>query len=186
MLEDKILIWRFRQGSREAFRAIYEKYLDDLLSLAMHLLHDRPTAEDVVHDVFVAFARNSKTFQLTGNLKSYLSICVANQARDLFRKRNYQQTAALPDTDCLAATGEAGPVPGLIQNEDRTRLADALSQLPYEQREVIALRLHGGMKFRQIARQQAISIKTAQSRYRYGLDKLRAILQTEVNYESRG
>jgi len=185
MLEDKILIWRFRQGSREAFQAIYEKYLDDLLSLAMHLLHDRHAAEDVVHDVLVSFARSGPTFQLTGNLKSYLTTSVANRARDLFRKRSYQQTAALPEGDCLAAAGEAGPVQGLIQNEDLTRLADALGQLPYEQREVIALRLHGGLKFRQIARQQAISIKTAQSRYRYGLDKLRSLLESEVNYETR-
>jgi RNA polymerase sigma-70 factor (ECF subfamily) len=73
----------------------------------------------------------------------------------------------------------------LVQNEELARLSNALAQLPYDQREVITLRLHGGMKFRQIARQQAVSIKTAQSRYRYGLDKLRSLMQTEVNYETR-
>jgi RNA polymerase sigma factor (sigma-70 family) len=186
MLEDKLLIWRFRQGSQEAFQAIYEKYLDDLMSLAMHLLHDRPTAEDVVHDVFVSFARGGQTFQLTGNLKSYLTTCIANRARDLFRKRQYQQTAALPDADCIAAAAEPGPVQLMVQNEELSRLSEALAQLPYDQREVIALRLHGGMKFHQIARQQAVSIKTAQSRYRYGLDKLRSLMQTEVTHETRG
>ena len=55
-----------------------------------------------------------------------------------------------------------------------------MRQLAYEQREAIVLRLHGGMKFKAIAKLQDVSDKTAQSRYRYGLDKLRSILNGEV------
>ena len=53
-------------------------------------------------------------------------------------------------------------------------------QLPYNQREAIILRLHGGMKFRQIARLQEVSIKTTQSRYRCALNKLRTLLDSEL------
>jgi len=60
------------------------------------------------------------------------------------------------------------------------RLSWALGQLPYEQREVLILHVHGGMKFRAIARQQGVSINTAQGRYRYALDKLRSMLDGEV------
>jgi len=49
--------------------------------------------------------------------------------------------------------------------------------LPYEQRETITLHLHGGLTFREIAEHQDVSINTAQSRYRYGLDRLRSILE---------
>ena len=49
-------------------------------------------------------------------------------------------------------------------------------QLPYEQREAVALHLSSGLTFRQIARHQSSSISTAKGRYRYGLDRLRSIL----------
>ena len=45
VLEDRVLIWKFRQGSRDALRRIYEKYADDLLSVAVNLLHDAHAAD---------------------------------------------------------------------------------------------------------------------------------------------
>ena len=57
---------------------------------------------------------------------------------------------------------------------------NALSRLPYEQREAISLHLQGGMKFKAIAELLDVSVNTAQSRYRYGLDKLRSILNNEA------
>ena len=60
------------------------------------------------------------------------------------------------------------------------KISRALAQIPYEQREVVVLHLHGDMKFREIAGLRAVSTKTIQSRYRYGLDKLRSILNSEA------
>ena len=55
MLQDKLLIWKFNRGDVDALRYIYEKYKDDLVTLAAALLTDVSSAEDVVHDVFVSF-----------------------------------------------------------------------------------------------------------------------------------
>jgi DNA-directed RNA polymerase specialized sigma24 family protein len=52
MLEDKMLLWKMKDGSSEALCRIYEKYKSDLFALANALLHDLNAAEDVVHDVF--------------------------------------------------------------------------------------------------------------------------------------
>jgi DNA-directed RNA polymerase specialized sigma24 family protein len=48
MIEDELLKWRFKRGSREALAGIYEKYVHLLLSVAMGLLNDPHEAEDVV------------------------------------------------------------------------------------------------------------------------------------------
>ena len=56
MLEDKLLIWKFKGGSSDALRRIFLKYRGNLLKLAVTLLGDVHTAEDVVHDVFVNLA----------------------------------------------------------------------------------------------------------------------------------
>ena len=87
MLEDKILIWKFKCGSREALCRIYEKYKKDLLRLAIVLLNDVSDAEDIVHDVFVSFVESIEKLKLNGNLKSYLSTCVANRARNKNRSK---------------------------------------------------------------------------------------------------
>jgi RNA polymerase sigma-70 factor (ECF subfamily) len=60
------------------------------------------------------------------------------------------------------------------------QIEQAMVQLPYEQREAIILHLQSGMRFRAIAAIQGVSINTIQSRYRYGLDKLRSLLNIEV------
>ena len=58
--------------------------------------------------------------------------------------------------------------------------AYALQELPYEQREVICLRMEMDMTFRQIAMRQSTSVNTVKGRYRYGMTKLRSLLNSEV------
>ncbi len=63
MLEDKVLVWRFNRGDPAALCRICEKYRAPLLKVAAALLNDRSGVEDVLHDVFVAFARTSGRFR---------------------------------------------------------------------------------------------------------------------------
>ena len=183
MFEDRVLIWRFKRGSREAFRCIYDKYFDDLLTLAIHLLHDGSAAEDVVQDVFISFVQSIRTFHPNGRLKGYLTTCVANRARDRMRTTRRRRVVGLDQAGQVSST-TVGPPQSAIGNEESQRLRRALAGIPCEQREVIILRLHGDMRFRRIAVVQGVSIKTVQSRYRYGLDKLRSLLDGKVNNET--
>ena len=178
MIEDELLKWRFKCGSRDALCRIYEKYEDYLLTLAMALLNDVNAAEDIVHDVFVSFAKSAENFRLRGSLKSYLATCVTNRARDEIR-RNRRRPAELNEVT-LASLGSERPDQQVSHGEELQQLNNAIAQLPYEQREVIILRLKAGMKFREIAKLQRVSVNTIQGRYRYGLNKLRSILDGEV------
>jgi RNA polymerase sigma-70 factor (ECF subfamily) len=174
MLEDRLLAWQFKCGSREALCRIYRKYGDYLLVLSAALLQDVNAAEDVVHDVFCKFIESREKFKLDGSLKSFLATCVVNLARDRLRARRSQPggldgtPATAPDTD--------EPQQAAIFGEETRNLTRAMIQLEYEQREVILLHLRGGMKFREIAGLQGVSINTTKSRYRYGLVKLRTLL----------
>ena len=176
MLEDKLLIWKFKGGDSEALSRIYRKYGDYLLALAAALLQDVNAAEDVVHDVFCKFIESREKFKLAVCLKSFLATCVVNLARDRLRARKSQNC----DLDKAATALDTNePEHDAIFGEEARNLNYAIAQLAYEQREVIMLHLRGGMKFREIASLQGISINTAKSRYRYGLDKLRTLLTDE-------
>jgi RNA polymerase sigma-70 factor (ECF subfamily) len=177
MFEDKLLIRQFKQGSEQAFSRIYEKYKNYLLTLTTALLNDVAAAEDVVHSVFVGLAESIEDFELTGSLKKYLAICALNRARNA---KKAGQLSAVPISEAEhAASDSARPEHSAILAEDSQRINDALARLPYEQREVITLHLKAEMKFRQIASLQNESINTIQSRYRYGLEKLRSLLDEE-------
>jgi RNA polymerase sigma-70 factor (ECF subfamily) len=178
MLEDKLLVWKLKRGSSDALRYIYEKYKRDLLALAITLSNDRGAAEDAVHDVFISFAQYAEKLQLRTSLKSYLLSCIANRVRNL-RREKYQQAIRLEEAETISSSSD-GPEQMAIASEELQRVGRAMVRLSYEQREIIILRLQGGMRFRAIARSQGVSINTIQSRYRYGLNKLRSLLNGEA------
>jgi len=179
MLEDKLLIWKFKHGSNEALCRIYRKYGNYLLALATALLKDVNAAEDVLHDVFCRFIESREKLKLAGSLKSFLGTCIVNLARDRLRARRSQPCELGEETATALDTNE--PQHYAIFGEEERNLNYAIAQLAYEQREVIMLHLRGGMKFREIAGLQGISINTVKSRYRYGLEKLRTTLSDEGN-----
>ena len=184
MLKEKWLVSRCRRGDREAFSQVYEAYVDELLTLAANLLGDVASAEDVVQDVFVSFARTAASFRLTGSLKGYLATCTVNRARDVLRHRQRWQPATLPDAEVLDS-GVQRPLDSVVEREQEEQLRLALLKLPLEQREAVILRLHGDLTFKEIAALQSVSLKTVQSRYRYALDKLRTLLKSEVSLENQ-
>ena len=177
---DRLLVTRCKQGSRDALLRIYEKYRDSLMILAIALSHDVSLAEDAVHDVFVAFAQNIAGFKLTGSLKAYLAKCVVNRVRDLMRTRHSRARTLSAERVCSAGVALNEPSQLITCNEELRLLSSALAELPHEQREVIALHIHGQMRFRIIAKSLGISVNTVKGRYRYGIRKLRSLLDSEI------
>jgi len=176
MSEDKHLLSLLRHGDNSALHRLYEKYRTDLFTVALSLVHDVHAAEDCLQDVFVRLAEGAADTEIRRNLKGYLVSSVANRARDRLRKE-----AKSPDEtqcfDCSACATD--PVKVLIHREQSARLFNLLSRLPYAQREVFVLHVQGEMKFREIAELQNVSIKTVLSRYRYGIEKLQALIQED-------
>ena len=179
MIEDKLLIWKFKLGDQDALRRIYEKYKNDLLKLAIALLNDINIAEDVVEEIFTTFAQSAATISISGNLKSYLTICVANRIRNTKRDRQRHEASDIDESQGFICQTRR-PEQWAILNEEMELLNHALSQIPYEQREVLSLYMQGDITFRQIAKIQNVSINTVQGRYRYGLNKLRSLLNGEM------
>jgi RNA polymerase sigma factor (sigma-70 family) len=174
--DDASLLAAAAGGERQALEQIYLAYKDDLLTLAGLMLGDRQAAEDVLHDVFVSLARQIGRLRLTSSLKGYLLTSCANRARDLLRRRGPQQNpAGAPEVAASSNPAEAAEVADEI-----ARAMAALTRLPSEQREVVALHIHGQFTFREVARLLEIPMNTAKSRYRYALSALRK----ELNHDN--
>ncbi len=179
MLEDRYLVRGLKRGSERALCRIYNRYATDLLTLATHLLGRTDQAQDVLQDVFVKFIESIDSFELKGSLKGYLATCVVNRARDYLRRVGGHRAEPL-EMAHAAETQHPSPLQAAITGEQEQRLTAALVELPDEQREAVLLHLQMGLKFREIARMQGVSGKTAWSRYRYGLDRLRSMLNGQA------
>ena len=152
---------RLRARDKDALRRIYEKYIEDLLRVAISLLYNIQSAEDCLHDVFVDFAGTVDGSMIHRNLKSYLVSCVANRARDQLCSRA-RQSVRQREQICSPPMS-ASPTKHLIDAEESARVFEAMAELPYPQREVFVLRVQGQMRFREIADLLNASVDTVQS-----------------------
>lgn len=168
MLEDTLLKLRFNKGDK-----------DDLLRLAVALLHDTGQAEDAVNEAFVVFAESVGRLSVRGNLKSFLTTCIVNRARSMHRSRQRRNTVGL-DAAGQMPSNSKGPEESVVIKEEFHRLQNAMADLPYQQQEIIVLRLQNDMRFSRIAQLLGVSANTVKSRYRYGMDKLHSLLDCEV------
>lgn len=176
MPDDNLWMIRLRNGDPDALRWLYETYRDDMVRVAACLLADLASVEDCLHDVFVAVAASVTRLEIRGSIRAYLVTCMVNRVR---ARRQICPDADAPDANQTYQAVESHAEDAVriaIRREEQLRLHQAMSRLPYEQREAVTLHLHGHMTFPEIARELGISINTAQSRYRYALEKLRAIL----------
>lgn len=171
---DRQLLAEAKRGDKESMRMLYLAHKDHLYTLARALLQDQHMAEDVVHDVFVSFARALDGLQLRGSLRGYLSVSACNKARDIIRSRVRRQ-GYLRRVGEAQKTGDS-PESLLATQESIEHLRAALHEVPLEQREVLLLRSQMGLTFKEIGKQQQVGIETAKGRYRYGLSKLKKLL----------
>jgi RNA polymerase sigma-70 factor (ECF subfamily) len=140
--------------------AAYDRHALPLFRYAVTLLGSRHDAEDAVQEAFVGVARARPAVADDDALKAYLFTAVRHAAAKVAARR--------------VATADAAEVAAPPPRPPGDDLDAALAALPYEQREVIALKIDGGLTFREIAACLGISPNTAASRYRYALEKLRA------------
>ena len=170
------LLQSIARGDKQALERVYLKYKDDLISIAAYVLGDARAADDVLHDVFVSLARRAGKLKLKSGLRAYLAASCVNRGRDVLRRRRRRRASPVK---CDIPSSARDPQEVAAMSEETARVVAAVGSLPPEQREVVSLHIHGGMKFREVASLLRISINTAQSRYRYALAALRKMLAEE-------
>jgi RNA polymerase sigma-70 factor (ECF subfamily) len=160
-----------RDASGDRLAALYDRFAGALFRYAAILLADRIAAADAVHQVVLKLTKLVATRGDQSTVgEGYLRRAVRNECYSLLRSRRREGTVAV-DAKLLEL------VEGVDERPvERLALEQALRELPPEQREVIHLKVWEGMTFQEIAEMAGESIDTMASRYRYAIDKLRAIL----------
>jgi len=157
-------------GERDDWAAWLQRHGPTLVLLARQRVASRADAEDVVQEAFVRFWRSrQRATDPTAYLYTCVQNCALNWQRGRGRRSQREQAAARPE----AEEWLAGPPE---KDEHRAALETVLRDLPDIQREVLVMKVWGGLTFPQIAEALGVSANTAASRYRYALAKLRSRL----------
>lgn len=160
-------------GDPEAFAALYDRLAVRLLGAARTMTGSAADAEDVVQDVFVNLARGRARLAAVADLEAYVFTMLGNAVRRRGRRAAIDRRAWLVIAEGRqSVVADAAAADRLPDDE----LAAAVAALPEAQREVVALKIDGGLTFAEIAAVTGTSLNTAASRYRYALEKLRASL----------
>jgi RNA polymerase sigma-70 factor (ECF subfamily) len=157
-------------GREEAFVCLVDRYGDRLFQVAWTILRNRQDAEDAVQEVFVGVARARSHLGKVENLQAYLLTALRRAVGKIAAARTTLRAGSL-DLNHVPVR-ESRP----MEADRSLRLERALEILPPAQRELIALKVDAGLTFTEIATLLGISSNTAASRYRYALEKLRAVL----------
>ena len=166
---DQLILDALARGDSIALDWIWDAYATRLLAFATALLCSRHDAEEILQTVFVKIAQNRDRLAAARSLKAYLFTMARNEAMTLARRRGRIEIAVDPAEFGLLPADTPEPPPP----EEAEAAARPLAALPEKQRAVIVLKIFEDLTFDQIAASLKISLNTAASRYRYGIDKLR-------------
>jgi len=152
--------------------AIYDRHAQAIFAFALSLTRSEAEAKDVLQEIFCRIARRPEILARAREERALLLRMTYHRIVDESRSREARKRRAEAAAPALFA-----PAPNPDENLFQRELERALDGLPEEQRAVVHLKLWGGLTFDAIAAALGIPPNTAASRYRYGLDKLRASLR---------
>ena len=163
-----------REAARAA-AALYTAHYPSLVRLAVLLVRDLATAEEVVQDSFVAMHASWRRLRDSGKALPYLRRCVVNRSRSVLRHRVIVDRNLLqPPPDMPSAEQ------GAIAQMERTAVVEALRTLPLRQREALVLRFYADLSAGQIASIMGISTGAVKSHTARGMSALRSVLESHA------
>ena len=154
---------------------LYDEHAASLFGFVLNLTRSEADTREILQELFLKIVTRSDQLSAIRQPRAWLLRLAHNLAIDTIRRR------AGHDSAIERAAAEPAPLFAPAPNPDeasyRTALANALAELPAEQRAVVHLKLWEDFTFAEIADALDIPPNTAASRYRYGIDKLQTLLR---------
>lgn len=158
---------------------LFRLHHTELVRLAVLLVHDQPTAEDAVQDVYLTLQTRRRALGREGEDLAYIRACVLNRCRSVLRHRKVvRRVGPLVDSFGALAVGDSAESHA-IKAEERRQVLAALAGLPTRRREVLVLRYYSGLSEAEIARTLGISQGSVKSAAARGIAALARALGEE-------
>lgn len=192
---DSVLVERLRRGDPSALAEAYETHAGLVHGLALRVLRDRRAADEVTQQVFVALWQAPDGFDRGwATLRSFLAATAHRHAVDVLRRRDGGGAATDAAADAFDTDTVDTDTPGAGAQDvlgagaviagtggDSARVRGAVERLPTAQRRALELAYFRGRTCRQVADEMGVSVSTAKSCLRLGLQGIAESLRGEVS-----
>ena len=168
---------RWLRGDPGAFEEAYGRYRSRLEGVAYRIVGNRPDAEDVVQNLFLALPQAA--YRGSASLWSYLYRAAVNNSVNLLRSRKRgDRLREEVRAHALAPGAPVGsdPVAQVLEAEVLAAVAKALLRVKPQHRRVLVLRIKHGLSNREIAERESIPVATVGTWLRRGREELRGLL----------
>jgi RNA polymerase sigma-70 factor (ECF subfamily) len=164
-------------GDHGAVALFVRRHQRQVYGLALSVVGDPATAEDVSQEAFTRAWRHAASFDARrGSATTWLLTITRNLAIDAIRLRRSDPTDPVTMASLLGAARTPEPSDLAVASADQRRLVQALGRLPVEQRRAVVLAAIGGRTGDEISKAEGIPLGTAKTRIRTALLRLRADL----------
>jgi RNA polymerase sigma-70 factor (ECF subfamily) len=186
-LDDGALIRQIANARPDALSVLYDRYGRLVYSLALNVLGDAESAEEVTQDVFVRVWEKAGTYRVEqAKVSTWLTSITRNRSIDLLRRRGVRPEGHSIGWEDLTADGSwrldgraPDPEEQAVQSIRGQRVRAAISNLPPEQQQALALAFFGGFSHTEIAARLGEPLGTVKTRIRMAMQRLRNLLEEE-------
>ena len=181
-MTDDQLVARAQEGDLPAFEELVKKYQREVYGLACRMVSDAEEARDLSQQAFLQAFVNIKSFRRDAQFRTWLFRIAINQCYNFLKGR--KKFGDPIDCSELNLAGEgASPEAELINQDDRRRLYEAMTQLPTKQRAVITLKIEQGLSYEEISQVLGGTAGAARVNYCQALKTLKKYMQSEDDHE---
>lgn len=173
---EKKLINKAKQGDKKAWFKLVEEFEKPIYHYCLRMLGNPDDALDMLQEAFISIYKSLDSFRFDSSFKTWAISIAHFRCIEFYRKRKVcQQLNGLPEP--ISNSDYDSPELSLFKKQGNEQVISAMSQLPWEQRNVIELKFFQYYTFEQIAYQLDVSSNTIKSRLYSALYKLKQRLE---------
>jgi RNA polymerase sigma-70 factor (ECF subfamily) len=171
--DDPALLALVNRGDEYAMASLFDRYSKVVYSVALRVLRDPASAEDILQEIFMQIWRNPESFIATqGSLGGWLAVVSRNRSIDALRRKK--------PTDPVDEMALASPC-NLANESERNNMMEkargVIHRLPVEQRKTLEMAFFDGLTHSEIAEMTGDPLGTVKTRVRSALASLREAFQ---------
>lgn len=180
LTQDKENFIKLQEGNEQAFKTLFEKYYSSLCLFARQYLKESEAAEEAVQDMFVKIWEKRQSLHIETSVKNYLFRAVRNHCLNQIQHEKIKAQYVGKVID--AAHQEINPDHFFVEVDLLERIEKSINSLPPKRQEIFRLSREQGLKYKEIADQLNISVKTVEAQMGQALKVLREELKEYSNH----
>ena len=173
---DEELVERARAGDDSALDILVRHHQAAVYRVALSILGDEGSAQDVAQDAFIKGFRAIAGFRGEASFRTWILTIAANEARGVIRRIGRRKETSIDMVGPMHSEAK-GPDERAVIASEASRARMMMERLPEKQRLAIAFRVDEGMSFREVGEMIGSSESAARVNYFHGIRRLRDLME---------